>query len=159
MLVTTLADENDLEHRFWIGKVLDVVMHENQNKIKSTKVHWYNTTSKNAFTGKYILEMTECPTSRGNKRRKRNIRNTSTLDMQEVDIIVYDFTLTKVRRLRKSTQDIIKEELSSLQGFSYRRRTRSCTHNLESQQLLLDEDNALIGTSDEEEDESPWYTR
>ena len=121
-------------------------------------MHWYNTTSKNAFTSKYTLEMMECPTSRGNRKRKRNIRNTSTLDMQELDIIVYDFTLTKVGRLRKSI-DIIKEELSSLQGFSYRRRTRSCTHNLESQQLLLDEDNALIGTSDEEEDESLLYTR
>ena len=134
-------------------------MHENQNKIKSTKVHWYNTTSKNAFTDKYTLEMLECPTSRGNRKRKRNNRNTLTLDMQEVDIIVYDFTLTKVRRLRKSTQDIIKEKLSSLQGFSYRRRTIFSTHDLEAQHFLLDEGNALIGTSDDEEDESPLYTR
>ena len=121
MLIATPADDNDLGHQFWIGKVLDVVMHENQNQIKSTKVHWYNTKSKNAFTGKYTLEMMECPTSRGNRKRKRNIRNTSTLDMQDVDIIVYDFTLTKVGRLRKSTIDIIKEKLPSLQGFSNRR--------------------------------------
>ena len=93
-------------------------MHEYHNQIKSTKVHWYNTTSKNAFTGKYTLEMMECPTSRGNRKLKRNIRNTSILDMQEVDIIVYDFTLTKVGRLRKSTIDIIKEKFPSLQGFS-----------------------------------------
>ena len=159
MLIATPADENDLGHQFWIGKVLDVVMHENQNKIKSTKVHWYNTTSKNAFTGKYTLEMMEGPMSRGNRKRKRNIRNTSTLDMQEVDIIVYDFTLTKAGRLRKSTIDIIKEKLPSLQGFSDRRRTRSTTHDLEAHHLVLDEDNALIGTSDDEEDESPLYTR
>ena len=89
-------------------------MHENQNKIKSTKVHWYNTTSKNAFTSKYTLEMMECPTSRGNRKRKRNIRNRLTLDMQEVDIIVYDFTLTKVGRLRNSTIDMIKEKFPSL---------------------------------------------
>ena len=76
-------------------------MHENQNKIKTTKVHWYNTMSKNAFTGKYTLEMMECPMSRGNRKRKRNIRNTSTLEITEVDIIVCDFTLTKVGRLRK----------------------------------------------------------
>ena len=159
MLIATPADENDLGHQFWIGKVLEVLMHENQNKIKTTKVHWYNTTSKNAFKGKYTLEMMECPRSRGNRKRKRNVRNTSTLDMQEVDIIVYDFTLTKAGRLRKSTIDIIKEKLPSLQGFSDRRRTRSSTHDLEAQHLLLDEDNALIGTSDEEEDESPLYTR
>ena len=89
---------------------------------------------------------------------KRNIRNTSTLDMQEVDIIVYDFTLTKAGRLRKSTIDIIKEKLPSLQGFSDRRRTRSTTHDLEAHHLVLDEDNALIGTSDDDEDESPLYT-
>ena len=93
--------ENDLRHQFWIGKVLDVVMHENQNKIKSTKVQWYNTTSKNAFSGKYTLELMERPTSRGHRKRNRNIRNTSTLDMEEVDIIVYDFTCTKAGRLRK----------------------------------------------------------
>ena len=137
----------------------NVVMHENQNKINTTKVHWYNTMSKNAFTGKYTLEMMEGLMSRGNRKRKRNIRNTSTLDMQEVDIIVYDFTLTKAGRLRKSTIDIIKEKLPSLQGFSDRRRTRSTTHDLEAHHLVLDEDNALIGTSDDEEDESPLYTR
>ena len=36
MLIATPADENDLGHQFWIGKVLEVLMHENQNKIKST---------------------------------------------------------------------------------------------------------------------------
>ena len=81
MLIATPTDDNDLGHQFWIGKVLDVVMHENQNQMKSTKVHWYNTKSNNAFTGKYTLEMMEYPTSRGNRKRKRNIRNTSTLDM------------------------------------------------------------------------------
>ena len=117
MLITTLANDNDLGHQFLIGNVLDVVMHENQNQIKSTKVHWYNTTSKNAFTCKYTLVMMECPTSRGNRKRKKNIRNTSTLDMQDVDIIVYNFPLTKARSLRKSTIDIIKEKLPSLQDF------------------------------------------
>ena len=79
--------------------------------------------------------------------------------MQEMDIIVYDFTLTKAGRLRKSTIDIIKEKLPSLQGFSDRRRTRSSTQDLEAHHLLLDEENALIGTSDEEEDELPMYSR
>ena len=65
-----------------------------------------------------MLEMMECPTSRGSGKRKRNMRNTTTLDMQEVDIIVYDFTLTKAGRLMKSTIDIIKVKLPSLQGFT-----------------------------------------
>ena len=58
----------------------------------------------------------------------------------------------------KSTIDIIKEKLSSLQGFTDRRRTKSSTHDLESQHLILDEENSLIGTSDDEQ-ESPLYTR
>ena len=57
--------------------------------------------------------------------------------MQEVDIIVHDFTLTKAGRLRKSTIDIIKQKLPSLQGFPDRRRTRSSTHDLESQHLIF----------------------
>ena len=48
MLIATLADDNELGHKFWIGKVLDMVIHENQNQIKLIKVHWYNTRSKNA---------------------------------------------------------------------------------------------------------------
>ena len=55
MLIATLAFDNDMGHQFWIGKVLDMVMHENQNQIKSIRVHWYNTKSKNAFIGKYTL--------------------------------------------------------------------------------------------------------
>ena len=119
-------------------------MHESISPIKSIKVHWYNSRSKNAFTCKYTLERMECSMSRGNRRRKRNIRNPSTIDISEVYIIVYDFTLTKVGRLRKSTINIIKEKLPSLQGFSDRRRTRSDEPNLESHHLVLDKHNALI---------------
>ena len=157
MLIATPADDNELGHQFWIGKVLDVVMHENQSQIQSIKVHWYNTKSKNAFTGKYALEMMECPRSRGNRKRKRNIRSTSCLDIGDVDIIVYDFTLTKAGRLRKSTIDIIKEKLPILQGDSCRRQTRSSKHNMECQHLILDEDNALIGTSEDDEEQSALY--
>ena len=125
----------------WVARIHydNMVMHENQNKIKSIKVHWHNNRSKNAFTSKYALKMMECPTSRENKKRKRNIHNASTLDISEVDIIVYDFILTKVGRQRKPTVDIVKEKCeldlqttrftNSLQGLSNQRRTRSRTHN------------------------------
>ena len=108
MLIATPADDNGLGHQFWIGKVLDVGMHENEYQNKSIKVHWYNTRSKNAFTGKNTLEIMECPTSRGNRKMERNIRNLLYLDISEVDIIVYNFTLTKIGRLTKSTINIIK---------------------------------------------------
>ena len=63
---------------------------------------------------------------------------------------MYDFTLTKVGHLRKPTINIIKEKLPSLQGVSDRRRPRSDKPNLESHHLVLDEDNALIGTSEDD---------
>ena len=96
--------------------------------------------------------MIECPMTMGGKKRKRNICNTSTLDIFDVDIIVYDFTLTKAGCLRKSTIDIIKEKLPSLQSGS-----RSATYNLESHHLVYDEDNALIGTSEDDDEESSLY--
>ena len=157
MFIATPPDENSHDHQFWIGKILEVLMHEIENTIKSIKVHWYNTRSENAFTGKYKLEMIECPMIRGGRKRKRNIRNTSTLDISDVDIIMYDFTLTKVGRLRKSAVDIIKEKLPSLQGGSSRRQTRSVAYNLGSQHLVYDEDNALTGTSEHDKEESSLY--
>ena len=33
ILIVTHADDNELGHEFWIGKVLDMGMHENQNLI------------------------------------------------------------------------------------------------------------------------------
>ena len=143
MLIATPTYKNDQGH-LWICKVVDVVMHENMNLIKSMTLiksitmHWYNTRSKNAFIGKYTLEMTECPTSRGHKRRKRDIRKTSTLNISEVDIIVYNFTLRKNGCLRRPTINIIKEKLLSLQGFSDWRRTRLDEPNLEPHHLVLD---------------------
>ena len=74
-----------------------------------------------------------------------------------MDIIVYDFTLTKVGCLRKSTIDIIQEKLIVGQGVSNQRRTRSAAHDLESHNMVLDEDNDLIGISEDEKDQSPLY--
>ena len=91
------------------------------------------------------------------RKRKQNIHNTSTLDISDVDVIVYDFTLTEVGRLRKSTIDIIIEKIPSLQSGSSRRQTRSAAYNLESHHLVYDKDNALIGTSEDDEEESSLY--
>ena len=59
MLIATPTNNNDPGYQFWIGKVVDVVMHESISLIKSIKVHWYNTRYKNAVTSKYALEMIE----------------------------------------------------------------------------------------------------
>ena len=51
----------------------------------------------------------------------------------------------------------MKEKLPNVQGVLDWRRTRSCTHNLESHYLILDVDNALISTFEDDEEESPLY--
>ena len=45
-LIATPTNVNELGHQFWIGKVLDVLMCEDENNINAIKVHWYNTRSK-----------------------------------------------------------------------------------------------------------------
>ena len=157
MLIATPAEGNELGHPFWIGKVIEVLMHEDQNKIKSLKVHWYSTRCKNAFTGKYTLEMMEISSAIGKRKRKKNVQSTSLLNLDEVDILVYDFALTKTGHLRKSTVHIIKEKLPGLQDDLNQRQTRSVTWSLDNNHLLLDEDNALIATSEDEQEESQLY--
>ena len=83
-----------------------------------------------------------------------NFCNTSIIDISEVDIIVYNFTLTKVECLRMTTIDIIKEILPSLEDISDWRWTRFSAHNLETP---FGEDNDLIGTFENEEEESQLY--
>ena len=48
------------------------------------------------------------------KKRVKNMRSTSTLSLSEIDILVYDFTLSKVGHLKKSTINILKEKVPFL---------------------------------------------
>ncbi len=146
-LIATLADNDDLGHPFWIAKVIELIKDESNQALISLKVHWYHTTNHNAFAGKYILEMLSANAGKGGKRKKKTIRRISTLHLEEVDVILYDFTLTKSGHLRKSTISMIKEKLSTESA----RQTRSQTQNPENVGLHLDEDNALINSSEEDE--------
>ena len=71
-----------------------------------------------------------------------------------MDIIMYDFTQTKVGCLRTTTIYIIKEILPSLEDILDWRRRRFTAHNLETP---FGEDNDLIGTFENEEEESQSY--
>ena len=146
-LIATLADNDALGHPFWIAKVIELIKDENNSKLLSIKVHWYHTTCHNAFVGKYTLEMIPATTGLGAKKRKKNVRHVSTLDLADVDIIVYDFTLTKSGHLRKSIAGMISEKLKG----TCQRETRSRAHNPASVGLHLDEDNVLINSDEEDE--------
>ena len=57
MLVATLAGDNEFDHPFWVAKILEIMKNEQSNELKSIVVHWYHTSSPDAFTRKYSLEM------------------------------------------------------------------------------------------------------
>ena len=146
-LIATLADGDVLGHPFWIAKVIDLIKDDSQTTILSLKVHWYHTTSKNAFTGKYTLEMMSTTTRIGAKKKKKIVRRISTLHLVDVDVILYRFTLTKSGHLRQSTIAMLEEKFKATST----RQTRSATHDLVTVGLHLDEDNALINSSKEDE--------
>ena len=75
----------------------------------SIVVHWYHTSSPDAFTGKYSLEMVKDLRGTSRKRRRKNLPSMSTLTLDHVVILVYDFSLTKTGHLRQTTIKIIVE--------------------------------------------------
>ena len=103
MLVTTLARDNKFDHPFWVAKILEIIKNEQSNQLKSIVVHWYHTSFHDAFTGKYSLEMVKDVEGKGKKRRRKNVPSISTLTLDYVDILVYDFSLTKTDHLRQTT--------------------------------------------------------
>ena len=82
----------------------------------------------------------------GAKKTKKTVCRISALLLEEVDVILYDFTLTKSGHLRKSMITVIKEKLQLTSG----RQTRSKPYNPANIGLHLDEDDALINSSRED---------
>ena len=151
MLVATLAGDDELGHPFWIAKILDIMKDESGNQVKSIVVHWYHTSSPNPFSGKYSLEMVKDVEGTSRKRRRKNLPSTSVLTLDNVDILVYDFSLTKTSHLRQTTIKILKEKIPNAAPTTTQRQTRSMSHNHGDVGLQLDEDNALVASDDEDD--------
>ena len=83
-----------------------------------------------------------------------NLFNTSIIDINEVDIIMYDFTLAKVGCLKTTTIYIIKELLASLEDSLDWRWRRFTAHNLE---IPFGEENDLIGTLEDGEESLLYF--
>ena len=114
MMVATLASGDEMGHPFWIAKITDSIKDEVGNQVTSIVVHWFHTSSPDAFTGIYSLEMLKDVRGTSKKRRRKNIPSTSTLTLDHVDILVYDFSLTKTGHLRQTTIKIIKEKIPNI---------------------------------------------
>ena len=118
----------------------------------SIVVHWFHTSSPDAFIGKYSSEMVKDIGGTIRKRRRKNILSSaSTLTLDHIDILVYDFSLTKTGHLRPTTIKIIKEKIPNMVPNATQRRTRSMPHNDGDVGLQLDEDNALVASDDEDD--------
>jgi hypothetical protein len=92
-MIAVLAIEDPHSYPFWIGKVIEI---ENGDVI-AIEVHWYATRTQ-PFSDVYKPEMVV--EKHINRRRKRKGQNTTRhridlLKLDDVDILVYDFNLTK----------------------------------------------------------------
>ena len=88
-LIATLTYGDALGHPFWIAKIIDLIKDDSQSTILSLNVHWYHTTSKNVFVGKYTLEMMSTTARIGAKKKKKTVQRISTLHLVDVDVILY----------------------------------------------------------------------
>ena len=88
-------------------------------------------------------------TGTGAKRKRKTMRRISTLHLVYVDVVFYDFTLTKSGHLRKSMFTMIEEK----QNVSFTRQTRSKTHDKKyiAFSYMRSQDNALINTLEDNE--------
>ena len=110
MMVATLAGGNEIGHPFWIVKITDIIKHEISNQVTSIVVHRFHTSSPDAFTRKYSSEMVNDVGGRSRKHRRKNISSTSTLTLDHVDILVYDFSLTNRSSKTDHNQDNKRED-------------------------------------------------
>ena len=85
------------------------------------------------------------------KWRKKNVPSIWTLTLDFVDILVYDFSLTKTDHLRQITIKILKEKLPNVAPETTQRQTRSMSHNHVLVGLQLDEDDALVAGEEQDE--------
>ena len=94
-MIAVLATKDPHGYPLWIWKVINIEK-ENDDVI-AIEVHWY-ATSTHTFNGVYKLDMVV--EKHVNRKRKRKGQNTTRhhiglLKLDDVDILVYDFNLTK----------------------------------------------------------------
>ena len=65
--------DNEFDHPFWVAKILEIMKNEISNELKSIVVHWYRTSSPDAFTRKYSLEMVKDVKGTRKKQRRKNV--------------------------------------------------------------------------------------
>ena len=102
MLIACPAEEDEKGRPFWIARVVDTIKEE--GLLTKLKIHWLVTRAVNAYEGKYDLEMR----TEGKGRKAKKVYSKDELDLKEVRILCYGFTLKTDNRLRQTTINILK---------------------------------------------------
>lgn len=111
-MIVVLATKDPCGYPLWIAKVMKV--NEENEEVISVEVHWY-ATDTHPFDGVYKPKMVskkQIDRKRKRKAQNMNHRRIDLLKLEDVDIIVHDFHLTKKGTLRSKTIDIIKRLLA-----------------------------------------------
>jgi hypothetical protein len=119
-------------------------VNKENEEVVSVEVHWY-ATDTHPFDGVYKAEMVvekKVCRKRNRKGQKINRRRIDILKLEEVDILVYDFKLTKKDTLRSKTIEIIKRllpqpEVAIWESVKPSRRSR---RNMTSEMMGIDVD-------------------
>ena len=110
-MIAVLATDDPRQYPFWIAKAMKV--NKENEEVVSVEVHWY-ATDTHPFDGVYKAEMVvekKVCRKRNRKGQKINRRRIDILKLEEVDILVYDFKMTKKGTLHSKTLEIIKKLL------------------------------------------------
>ena len=73
------------------------------------------------------------------------------MTLDNIDILVYDFSLTKLGHQRHTIIKIIKQKIPNVPPNATQRWTRSMCRNHNDIGLQLDEDNVSVASDDEDE--------
>ena len=141
-MIAVLATDDPRQYPFWIAKAMKV--NKENEEVVSVEVHWY-ATDTHPFDGVYKAEMVvekKVCRKRNRKGQKINRRRIDILKLEEVDILVYDFKLTKKDTLRSKTIEIIKRllpqpEVARWESVKPSRRSR---RNMTSEMMGIDVD-------------------
>jgi hypothetical protein len=152
-MIVVLATEDPHGYPLWIGKVIKI---EKENTdVVAIEVHWY-ATSTHPFNGVYKPNMVvEKQVYRKRKRKGQNTTHhrTDLLKLNDVDILVYDFDLTKRGTLHSKTTEIIKRFLQQEINARWEsvEPSRRSKRNLTSEMLGMhvDSDGAFINNREE----------
>ena len=108
-MIVVLATNDENDNPFWLAKVTKVI--KEQDVLNGVEVHWYRTTAEDPLKGKYDPEMVK-PSKKG--KRSGSSRRVDTLNLEDVEILVYGFDLKKFGHLRKTTIEMVKQKVKDL---------------------------------------------